>query len=297
VLPQDADEWLRRHVQPRAVAVEKEMPWATTWRIETAADVVFFKACGAVQAFEPRLTGLVFARNPLLVVDVLAHDDERHWLLTRDAGVPLAVYGNPPEPWLDVLPRYAELQVGEAAHADDHVAHGVPDLRLAALPERFEWMLGCPLPLDEAELAALRGCGARVAAACAELAAAGIAESVQHDDLHMGNVAERDGVWRIMDWGDASIAHPFFSLLATFVHLEEIGKLPATDPWFARLRDAYLEPWGSGLADVFALAYRVGQVAWAIAWTRQRAHLPPGDVLDKFDFWYRQSLLAALAAI
>jgi hypothetical protein len=39
------------------------------------------------------------------------------------------------------------------------------------------------------------------------------------------------------------------------------------------VRDAYLEPWGRGLGGVFALAMRVGTLAHAIAWLRQRDHL------------------------
>ena len=298
MLPRGADEWVRGLVEPIGIAFEKERPWATTWRIETADDVAFFKACAPVQAFEPRLTAELHTRRPDAVVEVIAHDEERAWLLTRDAGTPLAAYGNPPEPWLDVLPRYAELQLAETDHADDHVAHGTPDLRLALLPVRFEWMLAHELPLDDAEIARLRATSSRFAARCAELAAAGVPETVQHDDLHMGNIAERDGRWRIIDWGDSSIAHPFFSLLATFVHLEEIGKLDRSDPWFPRLRDAYLEPWGgSRLVQAFDLAYGIARVAWAVAWTRQREHLPPGETRNAFDRWYPPVLRSALAAL
>ena len=60
----------------------------------------------------------------------------------------------------------------------------------------------------------------------------------------------------------------------TFRFLEEINKLPPADPWFARLRDAYLEPWGRGLDGTFALAIRVGTFAHTFAWARQRDHLP-----------------------
>jgi hypothetical protein len=45
-------------------------------------------------------------------------------------------------------------------------------------------------------------------------------------------------------------------------------------PWFARLRDAYLEPWGRGLSDTLALAIRVGTFAHTFAWARQRDALP-----------------------
>jgi hypothetical protein len=55
---------------------------------------------------------------------------------------------------------------------------------------------------------------------------------------------------------------------------EKVTKLPPADPWFARLREAYLEPWGSGLPAAFALAIRVGTFAHAVAWARQRDHLP-----------------------
>ena len=123
-----AEEWVRAHVEPLSFWLVKERPWATTWRIETRRDgVAFFKACAPVQAFEPRLTALLSARHPDVVTEVIAHDDARGWLLMRDAGTPIAAYGNPPEAWLRVIPRYAELQVAEARYAADHLAHGVTD--------------------------------------------------------------------------------------------------------------------------------------------------------------------------
>src|SRR4029453_16898126 len=106
----------------------------------------------------------------------------------------------------------------------------------------------------------------RLAALCGELAAYDLLETVQHDDLHMANVYAHGGRLRRLDWGAASISHPFASLVVTFRFLEERNQLPPADPWFGRLRDAYLEPWGNGRAGVFALAIRVGAVAPAIAW-------------------------------
>src|SRR5919204_6865147 len=86
-----------------------------------------------------------------------------------------------------------------------------------------------------------------------ELAAHGIPETIQHDDLHMANLYAQGGRLRVLDWGDSSISHPFASLVVTFRFLEEINKLSPVDPWFARLRDAYLEPWGRNLTAVFDL--------------------------------------------
>jgi hypothetical protein len=239
-------------------------------RVPLADGGAWFKACAPVQAFEPRLTAELFARWPDRVAEVLGHDEERAWLLLADAGTPIGVSGNPPEVWLDALPVYAELQRGEAAHAHEHLAHHVPDLRVATLTARYEDLLQHDLPLESDEIDRLRRFAPRFAELCDELAAHDVPETVQHDDLHMNNVYANGERLRLLDWGDASISHPFASLVVTFRFLEEINKLPPDDLWFARLRDAYLEPWGRGLAGTFALAMRVGTFAHTFAWTRQR---------------------------
>jgi len=109
---------------------------------------------------------------------------------------------------------------------------------------------------------------------------------VQHDDLHHNNLYVHDGGYRVLDWGDASVSHPFASLFVTFRFLEEVNGLARTDPWFRRLRDAYLEPWGSGHEQTFELAFAVGSVAHAIAWVRQRRALPD-HYKPRFDTAYR----------
>jgi aminoglycoside phosphotransferase (APT) family kinase protein len=119
----------------------------------------------------------------------------------------------------------------------------------------------------------LRDFAPRLTELCHELAAYDIPETIQHDDLHHANLYVHGGRMRVLDWGDASISHPFASLVVTFRFLEERTKLPPADPWFARLRDAYLEPWGRDLRAAFALAMRVGTFARPIAYVRQRVAL------------------------
>jgi hypothetical protein len=76
--------------------------------------------------------------------------------------------------------------------------------------------------------------------------------------------------------------------------LEETNELRPTDPWFARLRDHYLEPWGRGLAHAFALAIRVGAFAHAFAWARQRNALP-AEACAEFDQVFAIVLRRAVA--
>jgi hypothetical protein len=290
-----AEDWIRAHVEPvGAIETAHERPWATVLRVPLTDGVAWFKACAPVQAFEPRLTAQLFSRWSGRVAEVLGHDEERAWLLLADAGTPIGSFGNPPEAWLVALPLYAELQRGEAEHGHDHLAHGVPDLSVATLPGRYEAFLQRDLPLEREEIRRLREFAPRFAELCRELAAHEIAETVQHDDLHMANVYAQDERLRVLDWGDASISHPFASLVVTFRFLEEVTKLPPADPWIVRLRDAYLEPWGRGLSGTFELAIRVGTFAHTFAWARQRDHLPE-EARPDFDKWFPIVLRRAVA--
>jgi hypothetical protein len=278
-----AEEWIRKHVEPTgAIETTHDRPSATVMRVPVASGVAWFKVCAPVQAFEPRLTAELYARWPDRVTEVLAIDEARRWLLLGDAGIAVGERGNPPEAWVEVLPLYAELQKGEMAHALEHVGRGVPDLRMVALPAGYQRLLAHELPLSRDDVNRLRDYGPHFTELCAALAELGIQESVQHDDLHMANLYSDGGKLRVVDWGDSSIAHPFFSLVVTFRFLEEFNHLAPDDSWFRRLRDAYLEPWGSGLEETFEIAIRVGWFAHAIAWTRQRDALPP-EARPEFD--------------
>jgi hypothetical protein len=289
------EEWIRARAKPVDVMeTVHERPWATVLRVPLAAGILWFKACAPVQAFEPRLTAELFTRWPDRVTEVLAYDEERSWLLLADAGRPVGALGNPPEAWLAALPLYAELQHGEAAHAPEHLAHGVPNLQLATLPARYDELLQLDLPLERDEIRRLRDFAPRFIEFCDELAAHDVPETIQHDDLHHANLYALGSCVRVLDWGDASISHPFASLAVTFRFLEERTQLAPGDPWFARLRDAYLEPWGGDLGDAFALAVRVGTFARAIAYIRQRVVLPEEE-LALFDTDFSTVLRRALA--
>lgn len=214
------------------------------------------------------MTAELHRRWPGRVADVLGIDEPRGWLLTAGAGRPIEWSDDSVARWLDVLPRYAELQMGERAHAADHLRRGVPDLRLEVLPERFGELVAADLPLDAAEVAALGAFAPRFASLLADLARHGPAASVQHDDLHGRSVLD-DGVGRrVTDWGDASIGQPLFSLVRLDLSLGETVGPAGRDRWFPRLRDAYLEPWGAGMGPAFELAHRLGVIAHTFTWHR-----------------------------
>ena len=158
-------------------------------------------------------------------------------------------------------------------------------------PYSYEELLRLDLPLERDEIHRLRDFAARFAELCDELAAYDVPETIQHDDLHHANLYVHAGRMRVLDWGDASISHPFASLVVTFRFLEERTTLAPGDPWFARLRDGYLESWGQGLTAAFALALRIGSSARPIAYMRAAGRIAAGGTAS-----FRHGLLDRVAA-
>ena len=284
-----AESWARTYVEPVGpVEVVRSRTWATTARVPTAHGAVWLKACAPSHGFEPELVALLAAGWPELLPRVVAHDAGRGWLLLADAGVPFDELDNSPELWLRLLPRYAELQRRAEAPPS------VPDRSVQRWPELFEELADSPLPLLPAEAARLRAYTPRFVELCGELAAYGLPAAIQHDDLHHKNAFVDGELLRIIDWGDASLSHPFVSLVVTFRFLEERNGLAPDDPWFPRLRDAYLEPWGGGLSDAFDLAQRIGRFAHTFGWMALRRLLPE-DARARYDAPFAVVLRRALA--
>jgi hypothetical protein len=291
-LPWVEPSWLdeaRAWIEQR-VAVTGELDqfhvrwWSTVIRVPSADGDLYFKAVARGFEFEPPLTAKLADLAPDRVTEVVDLDVERGWFLMRDAGRRLRELVRRPEDlhhWEKALPRYAELQLAATPHTPELLALGVPDVRLTVLPGQLQAFLADPAngldPLMRARAAAALP---RFEAMCEELAAYGVGETIQHDDLHDGQVFLRDGHYLFFDWGDSCVSHPFHSLTVTLrLTAFRVGLEPGSSE-LQRLRDAYLEPFGAPAAAA-DLAYRTGTVARALAWARYvRAagvHAEPDD--------------------
>jgi hypothetical protein len=195
--------------------------------------------------------------------------------------------------WAEILPRCADLQRTLAPQVDAILATGTPDhgssLLIAGLRGAIEEepaLYGARdgrLTVSERE--ALERLVPSVERHCRELASFGIADTVQHDDLHDGNVLMRDGRAVIFDWGDACVSHPFFTLTVTLRVVAFRAGLDEWSPALERLRDAYLEPWRDlasrpELVRAAELARRLGQVSRVLCWHRVARAYP--DVIDAY---------------
>jgi hypothetical protein len=280
--------------------------WSVVARVPLAdGGCVWFKANPPKSAFEPALLAALGRWAPEMALPLVAVDVERAWTLSRDAGAHLGdLLRREPGAVSRLAPfvrRYAGLQIALGGRVEELLALGVPDLRPQIVADRFEALLGDaavraavgrrvadlvgPGPgamdgggaqdpdevwITEAQFAELHRAAGHLRAVCTELSRIGVPVSLDHSDLHPGNIVDIEGRTVPFDWGDASVAHPFSTLLVLRRSARSILGPEESDA----LREAYLAPWLSlgftpdELRRAADLAVRIAPVSRALAWGR-----------------------------
>ena len=237
-------------------------PWATAIRVPTAPGPVWFKANVAELRHEATVALLLARRVPDRVPPLIADDPERGWMLMEDAGRrfrEVIAEERDLSRWDDVLDGAADIARAMEPDVEELLRAGVPDLRLSVLPDRY----AAAVERDEVEQR-FRDAVPRVREMAEELATYGVTETLQHDDLHDGNVFVRDDRHLIMDWGDAVISHPFFSMSVMLEGvvawgLDDVANSVDLGPLVERYLRRY-DPERPELRDAVPLALRLG---WA----------------------------------
>jgi hypothetical protein len=274
-------------------------PWSTAFRIPTDSGVAWCKASGQGPAYEGSLLDAFdrwAVRGALLP---LATDPGRALILTPDGG-PTMRHTRPDgngdhdlAAWARILRGYAHLQRSTEDRAGELVALGVPDMRpehLVAVVEGFVADDGIWARADAEDRDAARAARRRlpsllpvISGLVEELAAVGIAATIQHDDLHGGNILVGPAGDRVFDWGDASLAHPFTTMTTTLNSIEYRTGLDQHGPELRRLRDTYLEAWTdvAPLTPLVAAEGRsrvLGAISRAASWERSFEGVPPDQL-------------------
>ncbi|KNX37007.1 phosphotransferase [Luteipulveratus halotolerans] len=216
-------------------------PWSTQLVVETDHGRAWFKASVPESAPEPAVHRLLGEVAPDLLPTLWASDDEQRWTIGPDQGQLLRGVARPDtivSLWSGVLRRYARLQRASATVADRLVAAGVPRRTPHDLVDAWQERAG----VDAVSVPMLR-------AAADRLTEVDLPITVEHGDLHAGNVfcahgsaaAVHDA--RFFDWGDAYLGNPLGSLLIALRGPSYHFGLPEDPERDARLMRAYLTGW------------------------------------------------------
>ncbi|MFD5322692.1 aminoglycoside phosphotransferase family protein [Streptomyces sp. NPDC127092] len=298
-----AERGLARHglreTGPREVRVR---PWSILVRFRTGPadrDAVWFKASAPAAGFEAALGGALADWIPEHVMAPLAVDAERGWCLLPDGGPLLrgmldrgdADLGD----WLTAVGQYARMQRALTPYADRMTELGVPSARTRHLPEIFDGLVGTNPTLAPETRDSLRARRPLLLDWCQELDAIGVPDSLDHCDLHDGQVLTPGaGRFTFFDWGDAAVAHPFASLLVPARDVRErYGPETVT-----AVRDAYLEPWTDlgvplpQLRRAATLAVRLAALSRAVSWFRLFPGTPAADCHEASAYWVEELFAA-----
>jgi hypothetical protein len=234
----------------------RAMPWASVVRFELdgpdGGSVVWGKAMAPGMRAEIDVLPVLARVAPKSILPVLQADRARGLLLLPDGGPTVADLA--PDAllpaWRDALVALARLQHATAPHVSELLAAGAPDLRPAAaaaaaaeLAQRDDLLrVEGEEGFSDADLQRLRAdVLPRVHEAGERFATEALVPmTVQHDDLTPSN-ALADGRW--LDWGDASVAHPFGALLTGLALLGGAEHRPGGAAAVPGLRSAYLGAW------------------------------------------------------
>jgi hypothetical protein len=217
----EADRWIASSLNEAGLSPigapeqQRVRPWSTHRVVATSAGRVWFKGNCPDQSFEPGLQRLLARLAPGRVDSPIAVDDSRGWMLTWDRGDTLSErYELTLADWCALVQEAGDVQRRSAGLREELLATGLPDCSPATVPNRFDALLARyaaldvqhPSHLTPGQLRRFRDIRPAVVDAAAALAQSELPSTVNHGDLHPGNVFSVAGGRCLFDFGDAQWA-------------------------------------------------------------------------------------------
>ncbi|MEP7192067.1 MAG: phosphotransferase [Actinomycetota bacterium] len=217
----EADRWIVTALQEAGLSPvgppeqRRIRPWSTQQVVPTSGGRVWFKANCPDLSFEPALQELLALLAPGSVDTPIAVEGSRGWMLTWDRGDTLAERHEPTlAEWCEIVQEAGDVQRRAASERDQVLSIGVHDCSPKTVPDRFDALLARyaalevehPSHVTATQLKQFQAVRPAVIDAAAALEQSPLPSTVNHGDLHPGNVLTVDGGLRLFDFGDAQWA-------------------------------------------------------------------------------------------
>ena len=280
-------DWIQSVIEPMGFHLTGEFrqlnasPTFSLVRFETDGPALWFKAVGEPNLREFGITCALSRLLPNHIPPVLATRPDWNGWLSREVGGKLLSDVPDPALWGRAAEALARLQIESIDRGSQILSAGAHDLGSAALSKLILPFMGVmaqlmerqpkvpPAVLDRKDLLLLQGSLESGIHAIEDI---GIPETLGHLDLNPGNIVISDSRCAFLDWAEAYVGNPMFSLEYLVRHAGRA--LGAESSVGTSLAQAYCAQWGSvispaAITDALAFApllavyaYGVGNNVW-----------------------------------
>lgn len=224
--------------------------WSDVLRYKTSDGFIYLKHTPEALAIEANITQALYDQFSATVPEIIASNTDLNCFLMKDAGEPLRKMLKTQfnsRLLCNAITQFTSLQIDLAEHIDVFTHMGVPDWRLAHLPNLYDqFVLQKDLlrtdGLSESDIRKLILVSPEISKLCDSLIADGIPQSIVQCDFHDNNILidKHSGEITFIDLGEVVISHPFFSLVGCLWQAKKNYGLKDGDEAYRLLYDACL---------------------------------------------------------
>jgi hypothetical protein len=267
----------QRQVRVNSVAQLRVWELGNVLRVRAHEEEFYFKALTPPLARELALGVRLAQRHPRHVPAVIAFEPRQLCLLTQAHHGPMLNELSDISVWKRALEAYALVQTEWLDGIAELRELGCVERTLERLEKEIDPLFADaaamlqdePGGLSRAEIETLRQRAPSYKAMCRQLAEYNIGPTIEHGDFWAGNIIIDDGEAIFLDWSDACVAHPFFSLLPLFLGLNIHNRLSHIPDAQDQLTAVYLRTWlpfetEDRLREAFSIAYTLSAIHHAV---------------------------------
>jgi len=236
----------------RIRSVEPLRSWEIAWLARVTAEhgTWYLKCSPPPLNIEADVIGRLMLVQPDRVPHVAARYSAGSGFLMAAYSAPLLSSCDKPAAWVDAAAQFGRLQVAAIGAAQDFLDSGVPLRTSADLQAGISDLLGERIGsiqrlvgIEDDELDMLRDERPRFTDMIGELDRFKFPPSIDHGDLWAPNILVGAAGPRFLDWSDASVTQPLFSMLPLLSAGDITAPMRYDRHLRTHMRQAYLEPW------------------------------------------------------
>lgn len=178
------------------------------------------------------------------------------------------------------ISNYTKIQRTLENKIEQLLSLNIPDWRLNIFPELYAKLtkqnnLLTDDGLTKKEIEQLQQRTSMCAELSNQLSQCNLPQTINHCDFHDNNMLldRKSGAITIIDWGEAVISHPFFSLHGCLWNSTYFNNLTPSSPLYEKLQAQCISPWldthdGPTLNKAFNLSHQLRGIFAALAYER-----------------------------